>query len=131
MPSGCYHQGVMPKKRRKKNIANYKETGLRTITKSSIEAQLAFLSSDALQGREAGKQGGKVAAAYIKSVLQDLGVKPYFESYFQPFESYSPAREKYVEFQVHPDSIAKYKQGSSYRRLQLQNVVGYIEGKKK
>ncbi|KAA6311951.1 hypothetical protein EZS27_037025, partial [termite gut metagenome] len=41
------------------------------------------------------------------------------------------AREKYVEFQVHPDSIAKYKQGSSYRRLQLQNVVGYIEGKKK
>jgi hypothetical protein len=111
-----------------KHIAN---TGIEHIRKSSIEAQLAFLSSDALEGREAGKQGGKVAAEYIKSVLQDVGVKPYFDSYFQPFESYSPARERHVEFQVHPDSIAKYKQGSAYRRLQLQNVAGYIEGKKK
>lgn len=104
---------------------------LETISQQSIEAQLTFLSSDALQGRQAGKQGGKVAAEYIKSVLRDVGVKPFFADYWQALEAYSPARGKRGGgFQVHPDSIAKYKQGAAYRRLSLQNVVGYIEGKK-
>jgi Zn-dependent M28 family amino/carboxypeptidase len=40
-------------------------------------------------------------------------------------------REKQANFEVHPDSIAKYRQAASYRRLSLQNVIGYIEGEQK
>ncbi|MDR3246682.1 MAG: M20/M25/M40 family metallo-hydrolase [Prevotellaceae bacterium] len=108
-----------------------KEKGLEVINKRGIEAHLAFLASDALEGREAGKNSGRVAAEYIKAVLLETGVKPFYDSYFQHFEAYSPAREKEKDFQVNPDSIALYKQERAYRRLNLQNVLGYIEGEKK
>jgi hypothetical protein len=107
------------------------DKGLENISKQSIEAALSFLASDALEGREAGKNGGLVAAEYIKSVLKEQGIKPFYDSYFQVFEAYSPVREKGVEFQVDPDSIAKYKSERAFRKLNLQNVVGYIEGQKK
>ncbi|GHU83413.1 aminopeptidase [Bacteroidia bacterium] len=123
--------GVYAQKTAKKIVVNSNETALKTITKSSIEAQLAFIASDALEGRQAGKQGGQVASEYIKSVLQDLGIKPFYSSYFQPFEAYAPARERGMDFEVIPDSIAKYKKERFYRRLNLRNVVGYIEGQKK
>ncbi|KAA6303936.1 hypothetical protein EZS27_044422, partial [termite gut metagenome] len=48
-----------------------------------------------------------------------------------PFEAYSPIREKQVDFQVNLDSIAKYKQAPTYRRLNLRNVAGYSEGQRK
>ncbi|KAA6343867.1 Aminopeptidase S [termite gut metagenome] len=111
-----------------KNAVN---KGGERISKERVEAYLSFLASDALEGREAGKQGGLVAAEYIKAVLKELGVKPFYDSYFQPFEAYSPIREKQVDFQVNLDSIAKYKQAPTYRRLNLRNVAGYIEGQRK
>jgi hypothetical protein len=107
------------------------DTGLETIRKQTIEAHLAFLASDALEGREAGKRGGRVAAEYIRAELKEWGIKPFFDTYFQSFEAYSPAREKQVDFQVNRDSIARYKQLPAYRRLNLQNVIGYIEGERK
>jgi Zn-dependent M28 family amino/carboxypeptidase len=101
------------------------------IRMQTIEAHLSFLASDALQGRQAGKQGGRVAAEYIQAVLKESGIKPFFNTYFQTFEAFSPARDLEMGFQVHPDSVIKYKQLPAYRRLSLQNVVGYIEGKRK
>jgi acetylornithine deacetylase/succinyl-diaminopimelate desuccinylase-like protein len=111
-----------------KNAVN---KGWEYISKERVEAYLSFLASDALEGREAGKQGGLVAAEYIKAILKELGVKPFYDTYFQPFEAYSPIRERQTDFQVHPDSIAKYKQAPSYRKLSLRNVAGYIEGQRK
>ena len=109
-----------------------KDTGLGSINKESAEAYIGFLASDALQGREAGKNGSCIAAEYIKSLLQDMGVKPLNAgSYFQAFEAYSRERQTRARFSVHPDSIAKYKQERVYRKLELKNVLGYIEGKKK
>jgi hypothetical protein len=105
--------------------------GLESISRRSIEAHLSFLAGDALEGREAGKNGGRVAAEYIKAVLAEAGIPPFYNTYFQPFEAYSPAREKGKDFQVHPDSIAQYKQERAYRRLNLQNVLGYVEGQRK
>jgi Zn-dependent M28 family amino/carboxypeptidase len=101
------------------------------IRRQTIEAHLSFLAADALEGRQAGKPGGRVAAEYIKAVLKELGVKPFYDAYFQPFDAFSPAREKEIAFQVHPDSVAKYKQLPAYRKLSLQNVLGYIEGERK
>ncbi|KAA6306313.1 Aminopeptidase S, partial [termite gut metagenome] len=111
-----------------KNAVN---KGWEQISKERIESYLSFLASDALEGREAGKQGGLIAAEYIKAILKELGVKPFYDTYFQPFEAYSPIRERQVDFQVNPDSIANYKQAPAYRRLNLRNVVGYIEGQRK
>lgn len=109
-----------------------KEKGFATINKESAKAYIGFLASDAVEGREAGRHGGRVAGEYVKSVLQDMGLKPLNEdSYFQPFEAYSPERQKRVRFSVHPDSIQKYSQLPAHRRLELRNVLGYIEGKNK
>ncbi len=109
-----------------------KEKGFATINKESAKAYIGFLASDAVEGREAGRHGGRVAGEYVKSVLQDIGLKPLNEdSYFQPFEAYSPERQKRVRFSVHPDSIQKYSQLPAHRKLELRNVLGYIEGKNK
>jgi hypothetical protein len=105
--------------------------GLESIRKQTIEAHLSFLACDALEGREAGKRGGRIAAEYIQAELKELGIKPFFDTHLQAFEAYSPAREKHIDFQVNPDSIARYKQLPAYRRLSLQNVVGYIKGERK
>ncbi|MDR1357451.1 MAG: M20/M25/M40 family metallo-hydrolase [Tannerellaceae bacterium] len=101
------------------------------INRRTIESHLSFLAGDALEGRQAGKRGGRVAAEYIKAVLQEAGVSPLYDTYFQSFEAYSPAREKSSDFQVHPDSVEKYRQLPAYRRLNLQNVVACIEGERK
>lgn len=109
-----------------------KEKGFATINKESAKAYIGFLASDAVEGREAGRHGGRVAGEYVKSVLQDMGLKPLNEdSYFQPFEAYSPERQKRVRFSVHPDSIQKYSQLPAHRKLELRNVLGYVEGKNK
>jgi hypothetical protein len=106
------------------------DKGLEFIDRQAIEAHLAFLASDALEGREAGTRGGRAAAEYLQAVLKLYGIKPFYNTRLQPFEAYSPAREKGVDFQVNPDSVSKYRQLPSYRRLNLQNVIGLIEGKK-
>lgn len=123
-----YSPVVFAKQRNKKPSV---DTGLKIIRKQTIEAHLSFLASDALEGREAGRRGGRVAAEYIRSELKELGVKPFYKTHLQSFEAYSPAREKNINFQVNPDSIAGYKQLPACRRLSLQNVAGYIEGKRK
>lgn len=109
-----------------------KERGLNSINRSAAEAYIGFLASDALEGREAGKAGSLVASEYIKSVLQEMGIKPFLQnSYFQPFEAYSKERQQRVRYSVQPDSIQKYKQERAYRKLAMRNVLGYIEGKNK
>ena len=63
------------------------EKGLESINRASAEAYIGFLAHDELQGREAGYHGSKVAAQYIASLLQAMGVQPLGDSYFQPFEA--------------------------------------------
>jgi Zn-dependent M28 family amino/carboxypeptidase len=125
---GAYAQKSLAKSSATQSAAG---KGLAHVSRQELEAHLFFLASDALAGREAGKPGGRVAAEYIKAALLAAGVKPFYGSYFQPFEAYSLRREKRVDFQVHPDSIAKYRQNVAYRRLKLQNVLGYVEGQRK
>lgn len=107
-----------------------KERGLNSINRNAAEAYIGFLASDALEGREAGKAGSQIASEYVKSVLQEMGIKPLLQDlYFQPFEAYSKERQQRVRYSVQPDSIQKYKQERAYRRLSMRNVLGYIEGK--
>ena len=82
------------------------EKGLESINRASAEAYIGFLAHDELQGREAGYHGSKVAAQYIASLLQAMGVQPLGDNYFQPFEAYRRERQKKGRLEVHPDSIA-------------------------
>jgi len=49
---------------------------MKTITKENIEAQLSFLASDYMEGRETASRGLKLAAEYIASLYRIWGVQP-------------------------------------------------------
>ena len=55
------------------------------INQASLKANLEFLASDALEGREAGTRGEELAALFITSELKKYGVQPFYgdTSYFQ------------------------------------------------
>ncbi|MCW5910221.1 MAG: M28 family peptidase [Cyclobacteriaceae bacterium] len=46
-----------------------------TITEKNLKDDLTIIASDALEGRETGKRGQKMAAAFIAAYFQDLGLK--------------------------------------------------------
>lgn len=106
------------------------EKGLQSINRPSAEAIVGFLADDALQGREAGMTGSRVAARYLVSCLQEAGISPlYGDSYYQPFEACAKERQQKGRWQVHPDSIAQLKQ-LTHRSLQMANVLGMIPGER-
>lgn len=109
------------------------DKGLASINQESAKAYIGFLASDAMQGRKAGSQTGRIAAEYLKAALQSLGIKPLYNFYFQPFDAFAaaPIKRGRDRYQVNPDSISKIKQTLPYKCLHLQNVLGMIEGKNK
>lgn len=61
-----------------------------TITESDLKESLTILASDALEGRETGTRGQKMAAAFIANYFRELGlVAPVSGSYYQPVNLYS------------------------------------------
>jgi hypothetical protein len=61
-----------------------------TIRVSDLKDNLSILASDALEGRNTGSRGQKMAAAFISNHFQQLGLKPPVNgSYYQPVELYS------------------------------------------
>jgi len=71
------------------------------VKPQEIQAMVSFLTSDELKGREVATESELIAAQYIISKFIESGIKPYFETYMDPFEA---KRDKGV------------------------NVVGFIEG---
>jgi hypothetical protein len=54
------------------------------ITQQDLKENLSIIASDALEGRETGKRGQKMAAAFIATYFQDLGLSgPMNGSYYQ------------------------------------------------
>ena len=122
-----------PAHARSKKAPTPEEKGLATINKRSAQAYVGFLASDELEGREAGFRGSHISSAYLASVFHEMGFEPLFDSYFQPFEAhqkYLVQRSKMKRPQVHPDSIAAYK-NSVHRVYKMRNVLVKIEGKRK
>jgi hypothetical protein len=55
------------------------------ITESDLRENLTIIASDAMEGRETGKRGQKMAAAFIAAYFHDLGLKaPVNGSHYQP-----------------------------------------------
>jgi hypothetical protein len=61
---------------------------LTTPSAAAIQAHLRFLSGDLLQGRAPGTAGGDLAAAYLATQFELMGLEPGAPdgSYFQPFD---------------------------------------------
>jgi Zn-dependent M28 family amino/carboxypeptidase len=61
--------------------------GLKTIKAADIQKHQAVLAADAMEGREAGSEGGHKAAVYISEQLKKWKLRPggLEETYFQPF----------------------------------------------
>ncbi len=56
-----------------------------TITTEDLKDNLSILASDAMEGRETGKRGQKMAAAFISSYFEELGLTPPVNgNYYQP-----------------------------------------------
>lgn len=59
------------------------------ITPSDLKENLTIISSDALEGRETGTRGQKMAAAFISQYFQELGLDaPVNGSFYQHFDLY-------------------------------------------
>ncbi len=60
------------------------------ITPSDLKENLSILASDAMEGRETGKRGQKMAAAFIRAHFEELGLAgPVNGNYYQPVELYT------------------------------------------
>lgn len=65
-----------------------------TIGVQELKDHLSILASDAYQGRDTGKEGQKMAAAYLKAAFIEMGIPPVpapdpasiVDGYYQPFE---------------------------------------------
>lgn len=69
------------------------------ISGKELKENLEIIASDAMEGRETGKRGQKMAAAFINASFEELGLMPPINgSYYQPLELYAPAPgETYIK----------------------------------
>jgi Peptidase family M28 len=69
------------------------------ITSTDLKEYLSIIGSDAMEGRETGKRGQKMAAAFIASHFQEIGLMPPVNGgYYQTVELYiSHVSDAYVK----------------------------------
>lgn len=106
------------------------DKAVEAMSQTNIEAHIGFLASDEMSGRQAGTQFSAISAQYIAAQLQTFGVRPLGDSYFHPFSAVRNERSKRGYWEVSQDSIDAFS-GRVHRRLDMNNVLGYIEGRKK
>jgi Zn-dependent M28 family amino/carboxypeptidase len=78
---------------------------------AALKAHIEVLSSHEMQGRRAGTEGEKLAAKYIKSQFQSIGLTPLTPRYYQSFSL--PMTEDSLDTQ--------------YNLLEARNVIGFID----
>jgi hypothetical protein len=74
------------------------------ISINSIKANLEFLASDELEGREATTRGEKLAALFIASELKKIGVKPLYNSYLQDYNLLSISADPESKIRIYTSS---------------------------
>jgi hypothetical protein len=99
------------------------------ITPSDLKENLSILASDALEGRETGKRGQKMAAAFIKAHFEELGLTGPVNgnSYYQAVELYTSipgdiylkvGQQKFMNF----EDVVFYGNGDSGGEVSLPLV---------
>ncbi len=56
------------------------------ISEASVSANMKYLTSDELLGRETGTEGIEKAAGFIEDAFNEAGIKPYYTTYRDSFE---------------------------------------------
>jgi hypothetical protein len=88
------------------------EAALETVSADEIKADIFFIASDELEGRDTISQGQRVAARYLRSRLQRLGIPPGAkEGYFYEY----PLRTQKVEAK---ESVTRWT--SADRKVELE-----------
>jgi hypothetical protein len=84
------------------------------ISEENLRSNLTILASDALEGRETGKRGQKMAASFIKAYFEELGLTgPLNGEYYQPVNLYTST----------PKDI--YIKAGEHKFVNFQDVVYY------
>ncbi|MBD0401021.1 M20/M25/M40 family metallo-hydrolase [Flammeovirga sp. EKP202] len=81
-----------------------KEKGLKAIDEGTIASTITYLSSDWMEGREAGRPGAYKSAEYLASMFEFMGLEPAGDvingkpTYFQAFDvlEYKAAEEQHL-----------------------------------
>ena len=98
----------------------------KTINTIDLKKHLTILASDSLEGRETGKKGQKMAAAYIKNHFKEIGIPPYKgKKYYQKFKVKSG---KHLCKCDDCDMNIIKKIFGRKNIIKGENVLGYIEG---
>lgn len=94
------------------------------VSRSDIEINTRFLSSDELKGRATGSPGLELAASYIASWFSANGVEPApgFDTYFQNVPLISQLSPEGIEFSLGDSTFTKNK-----HLLLLNNYRGRVE----
>lgn len=58
-----------------------------TVSQDNLKKDLEFLASDDLKGRATGSEGIDKAATYIEEVFKENNIKPYFDTYRDPYDA--------------------------------------------
>ena len=91
------------------------------VPENNLKADVEFLASDELQGRQTGSEGEKKAADYIAQRFDDLGLEEKgTNGYFQDFK-FTPKTD--------PHSEASFTETEDSRTVIGRNVLGYIDNK--
>ncbi len=74
------------------------QKAVESITIDDIKAELSFLASDYLEGRETASRGLEIAAEYISSLYRIWGLKPAGDKSYQRIGRKRVARDTYYQF---------------------------------
>jgi len=86
------------------------DEALKTINESSLKAQLNFLASDWMEGRESETKGAFMAGDYIASIFQVFGIEPCGDlEYTFPFAGQRGVRPEAKPSYFQKFNIIKYK----------------------
>ena len=97
-----------------------------TININDLYDHINVLASDSLEGRETGKPGQKMAAAYIANHFKEIGIPPYKRrTYFQKFK----VKSKRHVCKCDDCDLTFFKRVfKSNQIIRGENVLGFIEG---
>lgn len=91
-----------------------------TITQPSLRTHLGILASDALEGRETGERGQKMAAAYIESHFRAVGLAPKV-----PTECGPAYQQRFGLYRLMEGDISLTGGGETWQNHQEVTYVGW------
>jgi hypothetical protein len=101
------------------------DEALKIINENSLKAQLNFLASDWMEGRESDSKGAFMAGDYIASMFQVFGIEPYGDmEYSFPFAWQRGARPEAKPSYFQKFNIIKYRMSDKQSFSLISEVNG-------